>query len=122
MQRHAADFTNTFRALIAGRGDAVIGTDSEFQSWQARWDARRQRQSESRADAEALMRRHNPAFIPRNHLVEEVLRAATEEHDLAPLNELLDVLATPYDDERELPPRFSSPGSRLERYQTFCGT
>src|SRR5688500_4115142 len=115
MQRHAADFTNTFRALIAGRGDAVIGTDSEFQSWQARWDARRQRQSESRADAEALMRRHNPAFIPRNHLVEEVLRAATEEHDLAPLNELLDVRATPYDDERELPPRFSSPGSRLER-------
>ena len=122
MQRHAADFTNTFRALIAGRGDGAIGTDSDFQSWHARWDARRHRQPESRAEAEALMRRHNPAFIPRNHLVEEVLRAATEEHDVTPFNELLDVLATPFDDDRELLPRFSSPGSRLEPYRTFCGT
>jgi len=40
--------------------------------------ARRGRQPQSSAEAEALMRRHNPAFIPRNHNVEEALVAATE--------------------------------------------
>ena len=67
------------------------------------------------------MRQHNPAFIPRNHIIEEVLRAATDAHDLSPLNEWLDVLATPYDHGRELP-GFTTPGGRFDRYQTFCGT
>ena len=67
------------------------------------------------------MRRQNPAFIPRNHLVEEVLRAATEEHNFSPMDELLDVLAMPYDHERELQ-KFTTPGEHLQPYQTFCGT
>ena len=121
MERHSADFTNTFRALTTNPGRGGIGTDSDFQAWHARWDARRQRQPESRAEAEALMRRQNPAFIPRNHLVEEVLRAATEEHNFSPMDELLDVLAMPYDHERELQ-KFTTPGEHLQPYQTFCGT
>ena len=121
MERHSADFTNTFRALIPPGDGCATGGDAEYRAWHARWEARRLRQPESRAGAGALMRRHNPAVIPRNHLVEEVLRAATEEHDLSPLDELLDVLATPYDHEHELS-RFTTPGSRLEPYQTFCGT
>ena len=54
------------------------------------------------------MRRHNPAFIPRNHLVEEALQAATGDHDLSVMERLLDVLATPYDHDRDLP-MFSAP-------------
>ena len=120
MERHGTDFTNTFRELTrdGGRADTA---DSDFQAWHARWEARRQRQPESCVEAEALMRRQNPAFIPRNHLVEEALRAATEERDLSPMDALLDVLATPYDHTRELP-QFSAPGPQQERYQTFCGT
>ena len=67
------------------------------------------------------MRRHNPAFIPRNHLVEEALRAATTEHDFSVMERLLDVLATPYDHRRDLP-KFSTPGERERPYRTFCGT
>jgi uncharacterized protein YdiU (UPF0061 family) len=39
------------------------------------------------------MRRHNPAFIPRNHKVEEALSAASEQGDLNPMQRLLTVLA-----------------------------
>jgi uncharacterized protein YdiU (UPF0061 family) len=121
MQRRSADFTNTFRSLTAGRLVAECGTaDPEWEGWHDRLEARRGRQPHSRAEAEALMRRHNPAFMPRNHNVEEALLAATTSHDLSVMERLLDVLATPYDHDRDLP-RFSAPGSG-EPYRTFCGT
>ena len=50
------------------------------------------------------MDRVNPVYIPRNHLVEQALSAATE-GDLDPLNQLLDAVAAPYEER---------PG--LERY------
>ena len=58
------------------------------------------------------MRRHNPAFIPRNHKVEEALEAAaTSAGDFSVMERLLDVLATPYDHKRDLP-LFSAPAGR----------
>ncbi len=67
------------------------------------------------------MRQHNPAFIPRNHNVEAALTAATTNHDFSVMERLLEVLATPYDHERDLP-MFSAPGSDERPYRTFCGT
>lgn len=67
------------------------------------------------------MQRNNPAFIPRNHLVEEALAAAADEHDLGALHRLLDVLARPYDHDRDLP-QFTVPGKDGRHYRTFCGT
>jgi uncharacterized protein YdiU (UPF0061 family) len=68
------------------------------------------------------MRAANPAVIARNHLVEEALRAATDDGDFAPFERLLEVVTAPYDDalggERyTLPPR---PHEVVR--QTFCGT
>jgi len=67
------------------------------------------------------MRRNNPAFVPRNHLVEAALGAATEDHDFSVMERLLGVLAKPYDHDRDLP-EFTNPGPRADRYRTFCGT
>ena len=67
------------------------------------------------------MQRHNPAFIPRNHLVEAALAAATREHDRSVMQRLLDVLASPYDYDRDLP-AFTEPGEGGRAYRTFCGT
>jgi uncharacterized protein YdiU (UPF0061 family) len=122
MQRRSADFTNTFRLLTAGRlvGDSA-NVDPELEAWHRRLAARRGRQTQSPADVEALMRQHNPAFIPRNHLVEEALMAATSRNDYSVMERLLDVLATPYDHERDLP-TFGAPGAGERPYRTFCGT
>ena len=95
--------------------------DPELEAWHRRLEARRGRQPQSAAEAEALMRRHNPAFIPRNHKVEEALLAATSSDDFSVMERLLEVLATPYDHERDLP-MFSAPGSGERPYRTFCGT
>jgi serine/tyrosine/threonine adenylyltransferase len=123
MQEHGADFTNTFRDLSRDVvTDTALATTAEFQSWRTRWQERASRQSQSREESRALMRRHNPAFIPRNHKVEEALAAATESGDLSVMEKLLDVLKCPYDYERDLP-EFSTPApSGCGRYQTYCGT
>ena len=122
MQRGEADFTNTFRTLSDAAGvDDMANADPDFKAWQSRWQSRRARQPQSHADADDLMRRHNPAFIPRNHKVEEALEAAIAGHDFAVMERLLDVLRRPYDYAADLPD-FSKPAQREGRYLTFCGT
>jgi uncharacterized protein YdiU (UPF0061 family) len=122
MQRRSADFTNTFRSLTSGRlvGDPTT-TDPEVEVWHRRWTDRRGRQPQSPGEAGHLMQRHNPAFIPRNHNVEEALQAATSADDYSVMERLLEVLATPYDHGRDSP-RFSRSGSGEQPYRTFCGT
>ena len=67
------------------------------------------------------MRGINPVFIPRNHIVEAALKAS-ERQDLAPFEELLDVLSHPFEDRPGLE-KFAAPAAEHERVtQTFCGT
>ena len=138
MQRRSADFTNTFRSLTrlcqdfgGTTSERLVGdSDSEMDAWHHRLAARRGRQPQSPAEVENLMQRHNPAFIPRNHNVEEALDAATSADDFSVMERLLDVLATPYDHGRDVPissmlstlSKFSTPSSSEWPYRTFCGT
>jgi uncharacterized protein YdiU (UPF0061 family) len=133
MHRQQADFTNTFRTLSdalpesdsartrgAERADPAL-EDNDFQAWLQRWQTRLRRQSQTPREAQELMRRHNPAVIPRNHKVEEALDAAGR-GDLSVLQRLLDALATPFDHTLNLPEFTTPPASGGRGYQTFCGT
>jgi uncharacterized protein YdiU (UPF0061 family) len=64
------------------------------------------------------MDRVNPAYIPRNHLVEEALDAATG-GDLAPFRQLLEVVRRPFE-VREGLERYAVPGTGP--IVTYCGT
>ncbi len=69
-----------------------------------------------------MMRTANPAFIPRNHLVEAALDAAVERQDFQPFEELLDVVSRPYEDRPDLD-RYATAARPEECVnQTFCGT
>jgi uncharacterized protein YdiU (UPF0061 family) len=68
------------------------------------------------------MRAVNPAYIPRNHLVEEALDAAVNRQDFAPFEQLLEVLSHPFE-ETPGNGRYAAPPTPEERVQqTFCGT
>ena len=69
----------------------------------------------------ATMRAVNPAFIPRNHLVAEVIAAATL-NDYAPFERLNTVLARPYDDQPDHARYALPPEPHEVVHQTFCGT
>ena len=68
------------------------------------------------------MRAVNPAYIPRNHLVEAALEAAVERRDFGPFEELLEVVARPYEDRPGLERYAAPPGPGERVHQTFCGT
>jgi uncharacterized protein YdiU (UPF0061 family) len=110
-----ADYTRTFRHLHPD----TIPADPALAAWHQRWTARLGRQPQSTAEVTRHRHAHNPAVIPRNHVVEAALTAATA-HDLAPLQTLLTALAQPYaeTDHALLDP----PPAGTPRCRTFCGT
>ncbi len=119
LHRNHVDYTSFFRRLgAAARGDAepareLFGDLAGFDDWVARWRA-------LGPDAD-VMDRVNPIYIPRNHLVEQALAAATD-GDLGPLEQLLAAVTAPYDERRGLE-RYAAPApSEFGAYQTFCGT
>ena len=123
MQEHGADFTNTFRDLSGdAMTNAALATSPEFQAWRICWQERLTRQPQGRDEARVLMRRNNPAFVPRNDKVEEALAAATLQGDLSAVEKLLDVLTQPFAHDRQMPEFSTSPMSDGRAYQTFCGT
>jgi uncharacterized protein YdiU (UPF0061 family) len=123
MQRHRADYTNTFLDLTFDRASGTgLFEDAEFGAWRKRWESRLAEQSESEADARRLMRESNPAVIARNHRVEEALEAASERQDYGPMERLLGALSDPYAHAPEQA-EFAETPPRAERpYRTYCGT
>jgi uncharacterized protein YdiU (UPF0061 family) len=122
MHRRQADFTNTFRRLATGMFPASsLETDEEIRTWHDRWQARLTRQAQPADEARDLMRRHNPAVIPRNHKVEEALAAAVA-GELDVLRRLLQVLASPFDAAHDNTEFSAPPPSGGRGYLTFCGT
>ncbi len=123
MNRHEADYTNTFRSLASGSfsGASLFQTE-DFAAWHDRWQARQERQPGSTEASRRLMNRCNPAVIPRNHRVEEALEAAVERSDYTVMEKLMDVLARPHEDPPEQGGYDQPPPPSAAPYRTFCGT
>jgi uncharacterized protein YdiU (UPF0061 family) len=68
------------------------------------------------------MRTVNPAFIPRNHRVEQALDAAIESGDFSPFADLLTVLSRPYEDQAAFADYANPPQTGERVFRTFCGT
>jgi uncharacterized protein YdiU (UPF0061 family) len=123
MQKYRADYTNTFRALTFDTvEETVLSGTSEFTEWNERWQARLDRQEESKEISQELMRNSNPAVIPRNHRVEEALEAAVERGDYSVMERLLDVLSSPFAHAPEQAEYSTLPAETTRPYRTFCGT
>ncbi len=119
LQQSHVDHTSFFRGLgAAARGDvepvrSLFLALAAFDGWFERWRA-------CAPDADA-MDRVNPAYIPRNHLVEEALGAATA-GDLTLLEGLLDAVAHPYQQRSGLERYAAAAPTDFGTYRTFCGT
>jgi serine/tyrosine/threonine adenylyltransferase len=121
MQKYQADYTNTFRALtLDTREDTSLFRSREFTQWRALWQARLGRQPESQVSSQQLMQSSNPAVIPRNHRVEAALEAAGNE-DYSVMEQLLDVLSSPYAYSPKQADYCTLPLT-TSAYRTFCGT
>lgn len=123
MQENRADYTNTFRALTLDQPeDTFLYDNIDFSQWYERWQARLHSQQATKADAQQLMRKHNPAIIPRNHRVEEALASAVSQADYTVLERLLSVLSTPFAYSPEQVDYVNPADPTACSYRTFCGT
>jgi uncharacterized protein YdiU (UPF0061 family) len=119
LEADRVDWTTGYRRLAeAARGQAepvrtlfldLAGIDGWLATWRGLGP-----------DADA-MDRVNPVHVPRNHLVEEALAAATA-GDLDPLGRLLEAVTDPYTERPDLA-RYAEPAPvDFGAYRTFCGT
>ncbi len=132
MAANGADFTRTFRALSGlpdAAGDrrtdeparAEFTDPTAFDGWAAKWRARLAAEPRGETARQADMNRANPAVIPRNHRVEEAIRAAVAQ-DLAPFMRLVEVLSRPFEDRPGDADLRTAPEAHEAVRQTFCGT
>jgi uncharacterized protein YdiU (UPF0061 family) len=131
LTRSQVDHTLFHRALCgaaevgpAADGDvaSLFDRPEAFHEWAARWRQRLAREETTPADRARAMRRVNPAFIPRNHRIEEMIEAAVRHADLQPFETLLRVLSSPYE-EQPTHAHLAAPPEPHERVaHTFCGT
>jgi uncharacterized protein YdiU (UPF0061 family) len=130
MAQNRADFTLTFRQLADAAADpaadavvrAQFAEPGFFDEWAVRWRMRLASEGGSPEARREAMRTANPAFIPRNHLVEEMIAAAIVRRDFAPFERMLTVLSAPYDDQPGAERYAAAPTPDEIVHHTFCGT
>lgn len=127
MAADKVDYTLAFRhltELASGAKDRLtelFEAEDRIAEWLVRWRQRIESEPLAPDERAARMRHKNPAFIPRNQRVEEMIEAATD-GELRPFERLREVLARPFDDQPEHADLAGPPGREQWSYRTFCGT
>ena len=120
MEKNKADYTNTFCYLMNVKiGNNSLYDDNEFINWSKNWKNRISINGNSKEKSLELMKETNPIIIPRNHKVEEALKAANKDN-LEVMNKLLSKFNNPYGEQKGIED-YQLP-SLDDNYQTFCGT
>ena len=120
MEKNKADYTNTFCYLMNIKiGNNSLYNDKDFINWSNEWQNRISINDNSKEKSLELMKETNPVIIPRNHKVEEALKAANEDN-LEVMNKMLSKFDNPYDEQKDIED-YQLP-SLDDNYQTFCGT
>ena len=130
MAQNRADFTLSFRRLSEVKREKSAADDrlaelfalpASLHDWLMPWRERLAQEDSDDMARIAQMKTLNPALIPRNHLVEEVIAAAYE-GDFQPFEQLLNALAKPYEDQPVNSPYSQPPRPDQVVQATFCGT
>ena len=130
MAQNEADFTLTFRRLSELTGDkgledeklaSLFRLPASIHDWLIDWRKRLAEENSRDGPRIAKMKAVNPAFIPRNHLVEEALSAA-HDGDMHSFDRLMMVLSRPFDDQPDATRYMQPPKPEQVVQATFCGT
>jgi uncharacterized protein YdiU (UPF0061 family) len=130
LARSAVDYTIFFRRLCAAAETPSVDTaisaefadSGAFPQWALVWRRRLELESQSPAARARAMRQANPAFIPRNHRIQEAIDAAVRRADFGPFETLVRVLERPYEEQPESAHLAEPPKPEQRITETFCGT
>ncbi len=116
MASQKTDFTLTFRSLSNSSDSFLLNFEDKepAQDWLARWNA-------AGLPDTSLMKVMTPAYIPRNHRIEEVIEAAQQDN-FSPFHELHKALQNPYNEQEGFGKLQKPPTPEEIVCNTFCGT
>ena len=129
MLDNKSDYTLTFLYLsdiIKGKGDNLFKQQflkpNQISNWLKEWKELIKDENLAKKAIALSMEGSNPAFIPRNHLVERAIEAAVESNDFSEMKTLLTILSKPYEEQSRYGEYMKPPKSHEVVHQTFCGT
>jgi uncharacterized protein YdiU (UPF0061 family) len=128
IEGQSVDYTKLFRRLAdAARGDkkgllGLFEDSTGIETWLKNWLEQLSSNGNKLEEIADNMDTINPIYIPRNHLVEQSLQAASKQGDYEPFKKLLSVLMHPFE-KRDGLQEYEEPASKESSpYVTFCGT
>jgi len=131
MAENQADFTLTFyhlsqlSAVVSDKDAdirALFAKPETIDEWLVRWRVRLEKEILSDNQRQTSMQSINPVYIPRNHQVEAVIRAAEDNNDFAPFYALHKVLENPFEYQQGKDSYMLPPEPEEVVHKTFCGT
>ncbi len=130
MQQYKPDFTNTFRLMsdaIDSHKEQInlikaLGDQPKSKQWVSDWLNQIKQQEVDLQKIKKRMNQVNPAYIPRNHLVEHAIKDFIENKDSTLMDTLLTVLKNPFQQQKNTEHLQCLPLAHERVCQTFCGT
>jgi uncharacterized protein YdiU (UPF0061 family) len=130
MEEGEADFTLAFLRLAAAAGGPTADRElrAEFsapdaaQLWLDGWRLYLDGDGIAAEERMSMMRKANPVVIPRNHRIEEAIRAAVDDGDFSLFEALNKALARPYEEQPGFERYQAAPLNHEIVPRTFCGT
>ncbi|MBF96168.1 MAG: hypothetical protein CMJ13_02940 [Pelagibacterales bacterium] len=116
------DFTNSFRGLIkeVENSNELMSKTDTFKSWKNDWKKLFKNKSNKEEVCKTITS-NNPAFIMRNHLVEQIIQELLiDKKDT--LNKALLCIEKPFEKIKNYEKMYVSPTKEQEVLKTFCGT
>ncbi len=130
LQKQKVDYTLGFRYLSENveqhsfnqRFCDLFSDPVQLEPWLLAWRLRLKREERDSQEIVKLMNNTNPAFIPRNHRVEQAINLAEKDDNFEEVHRLIDILATPYSEQNDFQEYMLPPKPEERVLQTFCGT
>ncbi|MDH5424136.1 MAG: YdiU family protein [Gammaproteobacteria bacterium] len=131
MAQGRADFHLTFyylSQLDSEPGDrdvqllALFSDADTMSAWLLRWRQRLSAETQSDHERQFSMLSVNPVYIPRNHQIEAVIRAAEDHNDFSAFHALHALLQNPFSYQSGMDKYMLPPAAGEVVHQTFCGT
>ena len=129
MLDNKSDYTLSFRYLsesLKGKNEDLLKAQfqehDKLSDWLQKWTTTLKNKNLNKKDVINMMDKTNPFFIPRNHLLERIIDAATKNNDFSQMKTLLKVFSNPYKEQPENEAYSKPPKPDEIVKQTFCGT
>lgn len=127
LEKNKIDFTIFFRRLAYALDDvsaeegpaALFSHKEDWRSWGASWQLAIKQEPSAIKNIQEKMLATNPAFIPRNHQVENMITEAVDNHDFSLFQQFIHDCQNPFVENEKWS---QAPDKINESYKTFCGT